>query len=117
MFLFIHYAPVKGMFLDVYWNIDLLLKICKIQFLPKASELLSWPCVRRPSVHPSVHPFVRVCVCKLLLQKTFPLKLLTGFLPNITGMFLRWSCFKFLQIIVFHEEFWLPKLASKPKNL
>ena len=35
-------------------------------------------------------------------------KLLTGFLPYFTGMFLRWSSFKFLQIIVFHLEFWLP---------
>ena len=28
------------------------------------------------------------CVCKLFLLKTFPQKLLTGFLPNFTGMFL-----------------------------
>ena len=45
---------------------------------------------------------VRPCVCarirKLLLQKTSPQKLLTGFLWNFTGMFLRWSSFKFLQI-------------------
>ena len=27
-------------------------------------------------------------------------------LPNFTGMFLRWSYLKFLQIIVFLEEFW-----------
>ena len=53
-----------------------------------------------------VRPFVRACICKLFLQKTSQ-KLLTGFLPNFTGMFLRWSSFKFLQIIVFHEEFWL----------
>ena len=55
-----------------------------------------------------VHPSVCVCVCKLFLQKTSPQKLLTGFLPNFTGMFLRWFSFKFLQIIVFHDEFWLP---------
>ena len=41
-------------------------------------------------------------------QKHFPQKLLTGFLQNFTGMFLRWSSFKFLQIIVFYQEFWLP---------
>ena len=52
--------------------------------------------------------FVCPCVCKLCLPKTSPQKLLTGFLPNITGMIHRWSSFKFLQIIVFHEEFWLP---------
>ena len=52
-------------------------------------------------------PSICPCVCKLFLQKTSQ-KLLTGFLPNFTGMFLRWSSFKFLQIIMFHEEFWLP---------
>ena len=35
-----------------------------------------------------VCPFVHGCVHKLFLQKTSQ-KLLTGFLPNITGMFLR----------------------------
>ena len=50
---------------------------------------------------------VGVCVRKLFLQKTSQ-KLLTGFLRNFTGMFLRWSSFKFLQIIVFYEEFWFP---------
>ena len=39
--------------------------------------------------------------------KSFPQKLLTGFLPDFTGMFHWWSSFKFLQMIVFHEEFWL----------
>ena len=29
------------------------------------------------------------CVCKLFLQKTSPLKQLTGYLLNFTGMFLR----------------------------
>ena len=53
----------------------------------------------------SICPFVCACVCKLFLQKTSPQKLLTGFLPNFTGMFRRWSSFKFLRIIVFHEEF------------
>ena len=56
--------------------------------------------VMRVSVHPCVH--------KLFLQKTSPQKLLTEFLRNFTGMFLRWSSFKFLQIIVYYEEFWLP---------
>ena len=49
-----------------------------------------------------------IAVRELFLQKTSPQKLLTGFLRNFTGMFLRWSSFKFLQIIVFYEEFWLP---------
>ena len=53
-------------------------------------------------------PSGRPLVCKLFLQKTSPQKLLTGFLRNFTGMFLRWSSFKFIQIIVFYEEFWLP---------
>ena len=59
-----------------------------------------------------VRPFVRACECacvrKLFLQKTSPQKLLTGFLRNFSEMFLRWSSFKFIQIIVFYEEFWLP---------
>ena len=54
-----------------------------------------------------VCPCIRLCVRKLFLQKTSQ-KLLTGFLRNFTGMFLRCSSFKFLQIIVFYEEFWLP---------
>ena len=70
---------------------------------PKASKLLSWHCLRRASVRPFVHK----CIRKLFLQKTSPQKLLAGFLPNFTGMFLRWLSIKFLQIIVFHEEFWL----------
>ena len=56
----------------------------------------------------SVHPCVRVCVREHFLQKISPQKLLTGFLRNFTGMFHSWSSFKFLQIIVFYEEFWLP---------
>ena len=63
-------------------------------------------------VHSSVCAFIRPCmhvwVRKLFLQKTSPQKLLTLFLRNFTGMFLRWSSFEFLQIIVFYEEFWLP---------
>ena len=51
---------------------------------------------------------VRACIRKPCLQNTSPQKLLTGFLPNFKGMFLRWSSFKFLQIILFHEEVWLP---------
>ena len=35
-------------------------------------------------------PYVRACVGKLFLLKTSPQKLSTGFLPNFTGMFLRW---------------------------
>ena len=50
---------------------------------------------------------VVIVLCPSCVQKTSQ-TLLTGFLPNFTGMFLRWSSFKFLQIIVFHEEFWLP---------
>ena len=60
--------------------------------------------VMRLSVRSSMH----TCVCKLFLQKTSPQKLLTGFLRHFTGSHLRWSPFKFLQIIVFYEEFWLP---------
>ena len=45
---------------------------------------------------------------KLFFQKTSLQKLWTRFLQNFTGMFLRWSSFKFLQIIVFYDEFWLP---------
>ena len=45
-----------------------------------------------------IRAFVSPCVHKLFLQKTSPQKL----------MFLRWSSFKFFQIIVFYEEFWLP---------
>ena len=37
----------------------------------------------------------RACVRKLCLQKSSHQKLLTGFLPNFTRMFLRWSSFKF----------------------
>ena len=58
-------------------------------------------------VRPSSSLTVRACIRKLFLQKTSQ-KLLTGFLRNFTGMFLRRSSFKFLQIIVFYEEFWLP---------
>ena len=44
-------------------------------------------------VCPFTRPCVGVCVLKLLLQKTSSQKLLTGFLRNLTGMFLRWSSF------------------------
>ena len=54
-----------------------------------------------------VRQFVRACFRKLCFQKPSQ-RLLTGFLPNLTRMFLRWSSFNFLQIILFHEEFWLP---------
>ena len=55
----------------------------------------------------SVHRCVQAPVSSSF-KKVFLAKLLTGFLRNFTGMFLRWSSFKFLQIIVFYEEFWLP---------
>ena len=55
-----------------------------------------------------VRPSMYACIRKLFLQKTSPQKLLTGLLPNFTRMFLRWSSFKFFQIMVYHEEFWLP---------
>ena len=72
-------------------------------------------------VSPSVSLFVHECIHKLFLQKITPQKLLTGFLLNFTEMFLRWSSFKFLQIIVLHEEFWLPwqpieKTSSQTTN-
>ena len=53
-----------------------------------------------------VRPFICMCIHKLFLAKT-PQKLLTGFLPNFMGMFLKWAAFRFLQIIVFHEKLWL----------
>ena len=68
-------------------------------------------CAVRPSIWPSVCLAVRPCVRASVIssfKKTSPQKLLTGFLQNFTGMFLRWSSYKFLQIIVFYEEFWLP---------
>ena len=68
---------------------------------PKASELLSWRCVCHGSVHPSVHALVNSSFKKLL-------KLLTGFFTKFHRNILRWSPFKFLQIIVFNEEFLLP---------
>ena len=89
--------------------------ICYLLF--NASECLVFSSTgRRPasychgvvSVCLFVLVWVRVCVRKLFLEKTSPQKLLTGFLQNFTGMFLRWSSFKFLQIIMFYEEFWLP---------
>ena len=77
--------------------------LAKFQFLAPLAEgqraivmALGPSCVRSS---------VSACVHKLFLQKTSPQKLLTGFLQNFTGMFLRWSSFKFLQIIVFYEEF------------
>ena len=94
---------------SVYWKLRVSVSVCvqntsnKLHWL-KASEVLSWRCV----CCASVLLFVCVCVHKLCLQKTSPQKLLIGFLPNFTGMFLRWSPFKILQIIVFCEEFWLP---------
>ena len=70
---------------------------CKLHWL-NVSKLLSWRCVLCVSVCPSpIRLFVYACVRKLCLQKTSPQKLLTGFLPNFTGMFLRWSSFKFTQ--------------------
>ena len=61
----------------------------------------------------NISPSICSCVHKLFLQKPSYQKLLTGFLPNFTDMFCRWSSFKFLQIIMFHEEFWLPCNQSK----
>ena len=61
-----------------------------------------------------VRPSGLGCVCKLFLKKISPQKLLTGFLWNCTGMFLRWSSFKFFQIIVFYEDI---AMAIKVKNL
>ena len=66
----------------------LLFTLCFKLHWPKASELLSWQCV----CCVSVRPYFR----KLFLHKTSPRKLLTGFLRHFTGMFLRWSSFKFL---------------------
>ena len=68
-------------------------------------------------VRPFVRPSMRACVRKLFLRKTSPQKLLTRSLRNFTGMFLRWSSFRFLQIIVFYEEFWLPCQSQSKKPL
>ena len=96
------------------------LKFCDIFFLaPLAKGVranVMCPSCLRASILLFVHLFLHACVRKLFLQKTSLQKLLTGFLPNFIGMFQRWSSFKFLQIIVFHEEFWLPwqqKLKKK----
>ena len=59
-------------------------------------------------VRASIRLLVHASVRKLFLKKTSPQKLLTGFLRNFTRIFFRWSSFKFLQIIVINEEFWLP---------
>ena len=79
--------------------------IFQLQLKPKASELLSWHCVCCASICSLVRAF---------LNFSSPQKLLTGFLPNFTRKLLRWSSFKFIQIIVLcgcvsvvHEEFWL----------
>ena len=53
---------------------------------------------------PCIGLFVHLCICKLFLKKTSPQKLLTGILLKFTGMLLRGSLFKFLQIIVFHKK-------------
>jgi hypothetical protein len=45
---------------------------------------------------------------KLLLETTYPHKMLSQFHPNFTGMFLCKSTFKIVQRIEFHEELWLP---------
>ena len=79
-------------------------------------RVVSSTCRRTESYCRGIVSIVRLSIClsvtayvrKLCLQKTSPQKLLTGFLPNFTGMFPRWSSLKFRQIIVFHEEFWLP---------
>ena len=65
--------------------------VFKLHWL-KASKLLSWRCVVCSSIN--------FALKKLLLRNY--IIILTGFLPNFTGMFLWWSSFKFLQTIVFH---------------
>ena len=95
----------------------------KFQFLgslakgQRAIVMAFCPLCMRPFVFPSVHSSGRACVRKLFLQKTSPQKLLTEFLPSFTGMFLRWWSFKFLQIIVFYEEFWFPWQWKKKETL
>ena len=82
-----------------------------IVFYEEAIVIALCPSCLCPSVRPFIRSFIRSSVhaCKkLFLQKTSPQKLLTGFLRNFTGMFLRWSSFIFLQISVFYEEFWVP---------
>ena len=87
-------------------GIGMLLSILLLTYNMSVSKLKFFSSTgRRPARY--CHGVVSVVRCKLFLQKTSQ-KLLTGFLRNFTGMFLRWSSFKFLQIIVFFEEFWLP---------
>ena len=83
--------------------------VCKhFQFVPV--KIFSSTGQRPASYFHGVVSCASVClsVHAFFLQKTSQ-KLLTGFLQNFEGMFLRWSSFKFLQIIVSQEEFWLPQ--------
>ena len=112
-------------------GVTLIIKMCQLSFMNKTRHsyvfelsfyfhimiLIFSFTGRRPAsnchgvvsvVRPFVRAFVRACARKLFLQKTSPQKLLTGFLRNFTRLFLRWSSFKFQQIILFYEEFWLP---------
>ena len=63
-----------------------------------------------------VMAFCPLWVCNFFPKETSRQKVLTGFLPNFTAVFSRCSSFKFFQIIVFHEEFWLP-WQPKKKNI
>ena len=86
-------------FVDEMWNIEQLV-FSSTGWRP-VSYCIGVVSVVRPFVCQSVFLSERVCIRKFFLQKTF-LKQMTGFLQNFTGMFLRWSSFKFLQIIVFY---------------
>ena len=80
-----------------------------IIFSPTAKRPASY-CHDVSVVGPSVPMSVCSSMCEsvnLFFKKTSQ-KLLTRSLHNFTGMFLRWTSFKFFQIIVFHVEFWLP---------
>ena len=86
---------------------DKILDVTKLKALANESQMMIFSSTGRRSasychgvvsvMHLSVCPAACVRIRKLFLQKTSPQKLLTGFLQNFTGMFLRLSSFKFLQ--------------------
>ena len=64
-----------------------------------------------------VPPSICRSVGKLCLQKTSPPKLLTGFLPNFTGMFLRSGCPASLKFLIFFNLTKIPKKMKNPKGI
>ena len=105
-YIYTHFHIEENFFWKTLWRKVKLLIMSNFAFLAQLAEgQRAIVMVLCPSC---ICPFVLACVHKLFIEKTSPQKLLTGFSPNFTGMFLRGFSFKFLHIIVFHEEFWLP---------